>query len=43
MWNQLEFMENSGIVSSCSDVNTSELCARGHIPATDMEYDEDSY
>ena len=36
-------MENSGIVSSCSDVNTSELCARGHISATDMGYDEDSY
>ena len=36
-------MENSGTVSSCSNVNTSELCARGHIPATDMDYDEDSY
>ena len=33
-------MENSGGVSSWSDVPTSYLCARGHIPATDMEYDE---
>ena len=37
----LEFMENSGSVSSCSAVTTPDLCARVHIPATDMEYDED--
>ena len=36
----LEFMENSGSVSSCSAVTTSALCARDHIPAIDMEYDE---
>ena len=37
----LEFMKNSCSVSSCSAVTTSDLCARVHIPATDMEYDED--
>ena len=37
----LEFMEISGSVSSCSDVTTSDCCARGHILTTDMVYDED--
>ena len=37
----LKFMENSVSVSSCIDVTTSNLCARGHVPATDIEYDED--
>ena len=37
----LKFMENSVSVSSCIDVTTSDLCARGHVPATDIEYDED--
>ena len=36
----LEFMENSGSVSSCSDASTSDVCARGRIPATDIEYDK---
>ena len=36
-----EFMENSGRVSSGSAVTTSDLCARVHITAADMEYDED--
>ena len=38
----IEFMENSSSVSSCSAVTTSDLCARVYIPATEMEYDEDS-
>ena len=37
----LEFIENAGSVSSCSDVTTPDVCARGLIPATDIEYDED--